>query len=169
MYNILLWLLSQIFIEDAESAHAQTHEEIRFCFQGYGGKHNHSRVYLLMQKDDFYVHIIPVLVQEVLQEVGHAFQCYVATDNNVPGTEKSTVKLTRKESQQEWEKHLFSCKEKTHGKNRKGNNTNLLKNVFSSFLEKRRKPPTPQISDRANYSCYMNFDYCKQMAKEFCS
>lgn len=54
--------------------------------------------YLLMQKDNFYVHIIPVLVQEVLQEVGHAFQCYMTTDNNVPGTEKS-IQLSLLEKQ----------------------------------------------------------------------
>lgn len=44
--------------------------------------------YSLMQKDDFYVDIIPILVQEVLQEVGHAFKCYMTTDNYVPVTEK---------------------------------------------------------------------------------
>lgn len=51
-----------------------------------------------MQKDDFYVDIIPILVQEVLQEVGHTFKCYVTTDNYVPVTEKS-VTFTKKVKQ----------------------------------------------------------------------
>lgn len=49
-----------------------------------------------MQKDDFYVDIIPILVQEVLQEVGHTFKCYVTTDNYVPVTEKSQLISQRK-------------------------------------------------------------------------
>lgn len=52
--------------------------------------------YSLMQKDDFYIDIIPILVQEVLQEVRHAFKCYVTTDNYVPVTEKSELFLQRK-------------------------------------------------------------------------
>ena len=52
--------------------------------------------YSLMQKDDFYVDIIPILVQEVLQEVGHTFKCYVTTDNYVPVTEKSELLLQRR-------------------------------------------------------------------------
>ena len=52
--------------------------------------------YSLMQKDDFYVDIIPILVQEVLQEVGHTFKCYVTTDNYVPVTEKSELILQRR-------------------------------------------------------------------------
>lgn len=54
------------------------------------------KVYSLMQKDDFYVDIIPILVQEVLQEVGHAFKCYVTTDNYVPVAEKSELILQRR-------------------------------------------------------------------------
>lgn len=50
----------------------------------------------LMQKDDFYVDIIPILVQEVLQEVGHTFKRYVTTDNYVPVTEKSELILKKK-------------------------------------------------------------------------
>lgn len=49
-----------------------------------------------MQKDDFYVDIIPILVQEVLQEVGHTFKRYVTTDNYVPVTEKSRVNFAKK-------------------------------------------------------------------------
>lgn len=52
--------------------------------------------YSLMQKDDFYIDIIPILVQEVLQEVRHTFKCYVTTDNYVPVTEKSELILQRR-------------------------------------------------------------------------
>lgn len=52
--------------------------------------------YSLMQKDDFYIDIIPILVQEVLQEVRHTFKCYVTTDNYVPVTEKSKLILQRR-------------------------------------------------------------------------
>ncbi|RLW04188.1 hypothetical protein DV515_00006085 [Chloebia gouldiae] len=54
--------------------------------------------YSLMQKDDFYIDIIPILVQEVLQEVRHTFKCYVTTDNYVPVTEKSELILKRRAS-----------------------------------------------------------------------
>lgn len=54
----------------------------------------------LMQKDDFYVDIIPILVQEVLQEVGHTFKRYVTTDNYVPVTEKSELILKKKKVKQ---------------------------------------------------------------------
>lgn len=37
-----------------------------------------------MKKNNFYIDIVPVLVEEVFEEVGHALQRDVTTDHNVP-------------------------------------------------------------------------------------
>lgn len=41
-------------------------------------------VHLLMEKNNFYIDIIPVLVQEVFKEVGHTFKGNMTTDHDVP-------------------------------------------------------------------------------------
>lgn len=52
-----------------------------------GGSQNH-RGLLLVKKDDLHVDIVPVLVQEVLQEIGDTLQSDVSTDHNVPERER---------------------------------------------------------------------------------
>ena len=37
-----------------------------------------------MEKNNFYIDIVPVLVEEVFEEVGHALQRYMTTDHDVP-------------------------------------------------------------------------------------
>lgn len=39
---------------------------------------------LLMKKNDFYIDIVPVLVKEVFEEVGHTFKSDVTAHHNVP-------------------------------------------------------------------------------------
>lgn len=41
-----------------------------------------------MKKDDLHVDIVPVLVQEVFQEIGDTLQSDVSTDHNVPARER---------------------------------------------------------------------------------
>lgn len=48
-----------------------------------------------MEKNNFYIDIIPVLVEEVFQEVGDTLQCYVTTHHNVPTEEDSTRPIIR--------------------------------------------------------------------------
>lgn len=52
-----------------------------------GGSQNH-RGLLLVKKDDLHIDIVPVLVQEVLQEIGDTLQSDVSTDHNVPEWER---------------------------------------------------------------------------------
>lgn len=53
-----------------------------------------------MKKNNFYIDIVPVLVEEVFEEVGHALQRDVTTDHNVPAErrwrsdEKTTPETT---------------------------------------------------------------------------
>lgn len=51
-----------------------------------GGSQNYGGL-LLVKKDDLHVDIIPVLVQEVFQEIGDTLQSDVSTDHNVPARE----------------------------------------------------------------------------------
>lgn len=37
-----------------------------------------------MEKNYFYIDIVPVLVEEVFEEVGHALKRYMPTDHDVP-------------------------------------------------------------------------------------
>lgn len=48
-------------------------------------------MYLLMEKNYFYIDIIPVLVEEVFKEVGYTFECDMTTDHNVPAKGKNSA------------------------------------------------------------------------------
>lgn len=49
-----------------------------------------------MEKNDFYIDIVPVLVEEVFEEVGHALKRYVTAYHDVPG--KTRWKSDEKET-----------------------------------------------------------------------